>query len=33
VHPYEVPEILAVPVIAGNKAYLAWMEDEIGGTV
>ncbi len=32
VHSYEVPEILAVPVIAGNKAYLAWLEDEIGGT-
>jgi periplasmic divalent cation tolerance protein len=24
-HSYEVPEILAVPVIAGSEAYLAWM--------
>jgi periplasmic divalent cation tolerance protein len=31
VHPYEVPEILAVPVVAGGEAYLAWLEGEIGG--
>ncbi len=24
-HPYEVPEILAVPVSAGLEAYLAWL--------
>ena len=24
-HSYEVPEILAVPVIEGSKAYLDWM--------
>jgi periplasmic divalent cation tolerance protein len=24
-HSYEVPEILAVPVVAGSEAYLAWM--------
>ena len=29
-HPYEVPEILAIPVIAGNVAYLAWLEEETG---
>jgi periplasmic divalent cation tolerance protein len=28
-HPYDVPEILAVPVIAGSKDYLAWLEEEI----
>jgi periplasmic divalent cation tolerance protein len=28
-HPYDVPEILAVPVIAGSKDYLAWLETEI----
>ncbi len=27
-HPYEVPEILATPVTAGNPAYLAWLEAE-----
>jgi periplasmic divalent cation tolerance protein len=26
-HSYEVPEILAVPVVAGSEAYLAWMGD------
>jgi periplasmic divalent cation tolerance protein len=28
VHPYDVPEILAVPVSQGNPAYLQWLEDE-----
>jgi periplasmic divalent cation tolerance protein len=28
VHPYEVPEILAVPVLFGNQAYLAWIRNE-----
>jgi periplasmic divalent cation tolerance protein len=29
-HPYEVPEILALPVTAGLPAYLAWMAGEEG---
>lgn len=29
-HPYEVPEILAVQVVAGSPAYLAWLEGQIG---
>lgn len=29
-HPYEVPEILAVPVAAGNPSYLAWLDAAIG---
>jgi len=28
-HPYEVPEILALPVVAGNPAYLAWLDAEV----
>ena len=28
IHPYEVPEILAIPVVAGSAAYLAWLETE-----
>jgi len=28
IHPYETPEILAVPILAGNPAYLAWIEQE-----
>lgn len=29
VHPYEVPEILAFPVVDGGEAYLAWMDTEL----
>ena len=25
-HPYELPEVIAVPITAGLKAYLAWIE-------
>ena len=28
VHPYEVPEIVATPIVAGDPAYLAWIRDE-----
>ncbi|MGA2256684.1 MAG: divalent-cation tolerance protein CutA [Thermoguttaceae bacterium] len=28
IHPYEVPEILAVPVVAGSSRYLAWLDAE-----
>jgi periplasmic divalent cation tolerance protein len=24
-HPYEIPEIIAVPVVAGSEQYLAWL--------
>ncbi len=24
-HSYEVPEVLALPIVAGSEAYLAWM--------
>jgi periplasmic divalent cation tolerance protein len=27
-HPYELPEILALPVVAGSPAYLAWLTQE-----
>lgn len=29
-HAYEVPEILAVPIVAGSAGYLAWLEEELG---
>jgi periplasmic divalent cation tolerance protein len=29
-HPYEVPEVIAVPVEAGSAAYLAWIARETG---
>jgi periplasmic divalent cation tolerance protein len=28
VHSYETPEILAVPVVGGDPAYLEWLEAE-----
>jgi periplasmic divalent cation tolerance protein len=27
-HSYEVPEIVATPIVAGDSAYLAWIKDE-----
>jgi periplasmic divalent cation tolerance protein len=30
-HPYEVPEIIALPIVDGNPAYLRWIEDSVGG--
>jgi periplasmic divalent cation tolerance protein len=29
VHPYDVPEILAIPVVRGNEAYLSWLSGGI----
>jgi periplasmic divalent cation tolerance protein len=29
IHPYDVPEILAVPIAAGTSAYLEWLEAEL----
>jgi periplasmic divalent cation tolerance protein len=27
-HPYEVPEILAMPIVGGSEAYLRWLASE-----
>ncbi len=27
-HPYDVPEIVAVPITAGSKAYLQWLDEQ-----
>jgi periplasmic divalent cation tolerance protein len=29
-HSYEVPEVIALPLIGGNRDYLNWMSDELG---
>ncbi|MGQ9629876.1 MAG: divalent-cation tolerance protein CutA [bacterium] len=29
VHPYEVPEILATPIVAGSEDYLRWLLDVV----
>ena len=31
-HPYEVPELIALPVEAGLKAYLDWIDGETSDT-
>jgi periplasmic divalent cation tolerance protein len=30
-HSYQVPEVLAIPLIAGDQNYLDWMDREISG--
>ena len=30
-HPYEVPEVIAVPVTAGHGAYLRWVASSVSG--
>ena len=27
VHPYDVPEIIALPILMGSKSYLDWIDD------
>lgn len=29
-HSYETPEIVATPIVAGDGAYLAWIDEEVG---
>lgn len=28
-HPYEVPEFIALPIAAGSRAYLAWLDESL----
>lgn len=30
-HPYEVPELLALPVLAGAENYLSWLQANLRG--
>ncbi len=30
IHPYEVPELIASPIVDGGEAYLGWLEDQLG---
>ncbi len=30
-HPYEVPEIIAVPIVGGDADYLRWIEETVSG--
>ena len=29
VHSYQVPEIIALPIVSGNEDYLRWLESEV----
>ena len=31
-HSYDVPEIIAVPIIAGSNKYLIWLESELSSS-
>lgn len=28
-HPYEVPELIATPIVAGSEAYLKWLAEQL----
>jgi periplasmic divalent cation tolerance protein len=30
-HPYDVPEIVAIPIVKGHAAYIDWLIDETTG--
>jgi periplasmic divalent cation tolerance protein len=30
IHPYETPEVIALPVVAGHAAYLRWIDESLG---
>ena len=32
VHSYEVPEVLAIPVVDGSAEYLGWLDRELAGS-
>lgn len=29
-HPYDEPEIIAVPLVAGSAGYLTWLDEQVG---
>jgi periplasmic divalent cation tolerance protein len=30
IHPYEVPELIATPIVGGSTMYLAWLVEQVG---
>lgn len=30
-HTYDVPEIIATPIVGGNPAYLSWIDEQVDG--
>ena len=31
IHPYEVPELIATPIVEGSEKYLAWLHEQLVG--
>jgi periplasmic divalent cation tolerance protein len=31
IHSYDVPEIIALPILGGNEDYLKWVKEEVEG--
>jgi periplasmic divalent cation tolerance protein len=31
IHSYEIPEVIALPVVEGSAEYLAWLDRELAG--
>ncbi len=29
-HPYDVPEVIAIPIERGSQAYLSWVDENVG---
>lgn len=29
IHPYEIPELIAAPIIEGSASYLSWLENSV----
>lgn len=29
IHSYEVPEVIALPIVAGSQAYLSWLHSQV----
>ena len=32
IHSYDLPEIIALPVVGGSEAYLRWLDGEVHGS-
>jgi periplasmic divalent cation tolerance protein len=30
IHPYEVPEVIATPIVDGSEPYLKWLGEQLG---
>jgi periplasmic divalent cation tolerance protein len=30
-HPYDLPEIISLPIVGGSQSYLNWIREETGG--